>query len=1215
MSASQLQNEASPARTTTAMPNADQIGVFCWGVLFHMLGLKNECESMLGNGRLKGNDILHELARAVVDHGTLQSEIGKRVVISDPKKREAKRTNRNEMQDRLIRMVGHTGRILDWKDGGIGLGRECKRESHEEGPGTGYSRDPFREIADKVLAAESLPLAAVCYLIRSEAIFFCRPRSARNFSAAKTALNDLHQAFQLAWRLYHNLDKCHRSDPRIGLKDYRKQVRGYRCEAGSPGKSSYFVWNLFLMCDIIRGNIYKQIDYIEEANRHYRHAEGRFDAILTPDDREDSTSGKWLVTPTFIRALFERSKIRFDLGEFLESLQTQLYCLEQLVVISQSEPGDHKPPDSTNFPVHAGQKPLLDKLQQIRNFLAAERTLPAYDRELITVLFGDPDAHPSEWADLTNGVPSLDPEALAEQLAYAYAPLAAEILARIGFTLYVLCGRRLKKRTAKQEEWLLSYFRFDIIWEKFVNKTKDNLSYGLITASNLGRYAETLLAGVPDKDNDQKSGKDKDGPTFFKEKIERRFALLLRKMTRDNDAVVMRGEEGFYKELLIATTQNVDNLVTIPRRNHSILMRRGYRYRREKADLSETTVLEGLHTALHSTGTRKSARDNRDAQHNKLVVLRRWQSFNPKIPRPSHREVRGGGYYLLWHDKGIVIDPGYDFIQNFYDEGFSIEDIDAIIITHSHPDHDDDFASLLTLLKEWNEFHEKTGRMDLVKKWDLFLNESTHRKFSSWLQASEVKFGRIMQLSLVCWNKDSEDASEGPLRGKNTRFNLEENEVDASTVATYRMIIEVVPAWHDDVIGKTAAVGLKFHLFDHVVNEDGQQDYKEVAILGYTGDTGAYGLSVDDSVQSGKRRLRIDNQYHDCDVLIAHLGDIRLRELASVMRTRGYPWYCHSGKKPRVHPVIALLRSWFREVEGTRFTKREFTDKLREFLYFATTLDLVPSIALKVMLPCRGKGAKEKSVRDWLGHYLQNHGKRSWGIKAGWTMEKGLDWIRDHQKDAIGTTAAARRQKQTTAEILEEFEEGETQSERIPDAEAREAYRLLEFVSICTLFSWRYPYHLGIFGVYHLFESMMRNSRANSRDGSSSKRLFVIGELPEELTSYRHTIACWLNQMRESRLRKKPPVYAITGDIGLHIGLHRDGASGRIEPTIRCVYCNYNNETVCKCENYKTPDKIDELSVKRLDGSMIYLCTEKDHFPQNQRRPRHFLSRPELHVI
>ena len=90
-----------------------------------------------------------------------------------------------------------------------------------------------------------------------------------------------------------------------------------------------------------------------------------------------------------------------------------------------------------------------------------------------------------------------------------------------------------------------------------------------------------------------------------------------------------------------------------------------------------------------------------------VIVLRRWNSFSPGLFR-KYTGSLGGGYLLRINKKlleatddgkdveNIVIDPGYNFLQNFCSEGFNIEDIDTIIVTHSHLDH---CAELLPIME------------------------------------------------------------------------------------------------------------------------------------------------------------------------------------------------------------------------------------------------------------------------------------------------------------------------------------------------------------------------------------------------------------------------------------------------------------------------------------------------------------------------------------
>lgn len=123
-----------------------------------------------------------------------------------------------------------------------------------------------------------------------------------------------------------------------------------------------------------------------------------------------------------------------------------------------------------------------------------------------------------------------------------------------------------------------------------------------------------------------------------------------------------------------------------------------------------------------------------------LMVLRKWNSFTPIISAPSSI---GGGYFLKIGDKGYVIDPGFNFIDNFFNQGFSLEDISGIFISHAHNDHTGDLESLFTLFfKHNNDFQDRKIKIDL------FFNLGSYKKFCNWIDLKDENYiNRISVLS------------------------------------------------------------------------------------------------------------------------------------------------------------------------------------------------------------------------------------------------------------------------------------------------------------------------------------------------------------------------------------------------------------------------------------------------------------------------------------
>ncbi|MFT4552285.1 MAG: hypothetical protein ACI9S8_000910 [Chlamydiales bacterium] len=85
--------------------------------------------------------------------------------------------------------------------------------------------------------------------------------------------------------------------------------------------------------------------------------------------------------------------------------------------------------------------------------------------------------------------------------------------------------------------------------------------------------------------------------------------------------------------------------------------------------------------------------------HDFLYILNGWnyqqerdfdfqnqQSNLSSFLLPEYRRRTCGGIYLRWNGKGIVINPGMNFLENFHNHGLFVKDIDYVIVTRDNPD-------------------------------------------------------------------------------------------------------------------------------------------------------------------------------------------------------------------------------------------------------------------------------------------------------------------------------------------------------------------------------------------------------------------------------------------------------------------------------------------------------------------------------------------------
>lgn len=170
-----------------------------------------------------------------------------------------------------------------------------------------------------------------------------------------------------------------------------------------------------------------------------------------------------------------------------------------------------------------------------------------------------------------------------------------------------------------------------------------------------------------------------------------------------------------------------------------------------------------------------------DADASFLLVLREWNSYTPAVPNKDE-PARGGGYFLKHGTTGVVVDPGFDFLEMFAEAGGRIQDIGHIVITHAHNDHTADLESILMLLREFNE-----TRLGEPKKVNLYLSQGASRKFQAIMPLTKCNYiGEVFTM-----NRTRRDNPQ------------------VLTLAT-NLHLHVLPAYHDDVLTSDYAVGLGF---------------------------------------------------------------------------------------------------------------------------------------------------------------------------------------------------------------------------------------------------------------------------------------------------------------------------------------------------------------------------------------------------------------------
>ena len=111
-----------------------------------------------------------------------------------------------------------------------------------------------------------------------------------------------------------------------------------------------------------------------------------------------------------------------------------------------------------------------------------------------------------------------------------------------------------------------------------------------------------------------------------------------------------------------------------------------------------------------------------------LAILKGWGSAVPLV-LGGEGACRGGGYFLKFNGNGLAVDPGHDFLMNFHDQKFHLRELDAVLVSHNHPDHTHDLKSIDDVKYEMWVSSEETP-----KPYSLVLDNDTAGSTEEWMR-------------------------------------------------------------------------------------------------------------------------------------------------------------------------------------------------------------------------------------------------------------------------------------------------------------------------------------------------------------------------------------------------------------------------------------------------------------------------------------------------
>ena len=302
-------------------------------------------------------------------------------------------------------------------------------------------------------------------------------------------------------------------------------------------------------------------------------------------------------------------------------------------------------------------------------------------------------------------------------------------------------------------------------------------------------------------------------------------------------------------------------------------------------------------------------------QHMHFLGLQRWNSTSPAMGKSI------GGGYLLYHtdgsgrvDLGVAIDPGFDFVRNLFRAGFSLADVDIVLMSHAHVDHVRDFESMLALLFELKKSNKP------YKKLHALMTSGVYERLKYLIESPGLR--EFVEPYIVDIYKDLEEDyidslpefsfsfNENRNLGRNVRWRPQLGN-SGNSDAFLSLVIKPRKAYHNDHSNKSDSFGFIVEL-----KEEGGKEYS----FGYTGDT--------------QWHPDIIPQYESCGALLLHVGSLINRSDSDkddkVFGYYGQQKRCYSLVADKNHPYLPGLLHFLTQHAKTSSKRGKATRKERE---------------------------------------------------------------------------------------------------------------------------------------------------------------------------------------------------------------------------------------------------------------------------------------------